>query len=257
MEVYMLKVEDITEEGSPVGEGTPYLVGAYVLEYSGALYPFDTKGLRNPLDPINLVLCWPLPDEEGEEDTEFESVLETMVAVTQFRKKGFHVLTRYKSGAARTIQLLDGSDSVVILGDYAKDNNLLLPILSTQLSDEYDQTSIDLWKELGFKTPSQYYTYKVEKTYGVDGWHGTSLLEGEKNVTYYNILGGGKKVTVKKVHVDAEEQEVSDSDDRDWDYGHVEHFSYEVKVSACTDKPTLKTKPFHSTTPKYTWEDKK
>ena len=253
----MLKIEDITEDGEQVGEGTPWSLGGYVLKYSGALYPFDPKGLLNPLDPVNLVLCWPLPEEEGEVDDDFESVLNTMLAVTQFRKKGFEVVTKYKSGAARTIKLADGSDTVVILGDYAKSHKLLLPILSTQLSESYDQSAIELWNSQGFKTPPHYGIFKTEHTYSLDGWQGASLLSGSKTITYYNIIGGGKKVVVKKTYNDAEVQEISDDDGRDWDYRWLENTAYHVSVTPFNESPALKAAPFHSTTPQFKWEDRK
>lgn len=252
----MLKIEDITENGEPVGEGVPFQLGGYVLEYSGAWYPFDPKGMLNPLDPVNLILCWPLPEEEGEVDDDFESVLNTMLEVTRFRKCGFSVITKYKSGAARTIKLADGSDTVIILGDYAKEHRLLLSILSTQLSESYDQSTIELWKSLGFRTPPHYGIFKTENTYSLDGWQGSSLLSGSKTITYFNIIGGGKKVVVKKTYDDAEVQEISDSDDRDWDYGSIEHTAYNVSVTPFSGGPTLKAAPFHSTTPKFKWEDK-
>lgn len=255
-----MKVEDIIEDGEQVGDtvnGVPFHLGGYVLEYSGAWYPFDAKGMVNPLDPVNLVICWPVNPDGGDVDEGLESVLDTVLAVTGFRKKGFEVVTKYKSGAARTIRLLDGSDSVVILGDYAKEHKLLLPILSTQLSAAYDQSSIDLWKSLGFQTPPHYGAWKNENTYSVDGWHGSALLDGKKKITYYNIVGGGKKVTVKKTYVDAEVQEISDDDDRDWDYGYFERTTYEVSVVPFEDRPSLKSAPFHGTTPRYTWEDKR
>lgn len=254
----MLKVEDILEDGESVGGGTPFHLGGYVLKYSGAWYPFDSKGLLNPLDPVNLILCWPLcsDDELSDEDEDFESVLETMLAVTDFRKKGFSVMTRYKSGAARTIKLNDSTDKVIILGDYAKDKKLLLPILSTQLSDMYVQSNVELWKSLGFHTPPHYGICKTDCDYAVDGWHGDSVLSGTDHITYYNIIGGGKKVTVKKVHREAEVQTVSDDDDRDWDYGYTEYTTYSVSVKPFSESLELKAAPFHKTTPDYVWEDK-
>lgn len=254
----MLKVEDILEDGESVGGGTPFHLGGYVLKYSGAWYPFDSKGLLNPLDPVNLILCWPLcsDDELSDEDEDFESVLETMLAVTDFRKKGFSVMTRYKSGAARTIKLNDSTDKVIILGDYAKDKKLLLPILSTQLSDMYVQSNVELWKSLGFHTPPHYGICKTDCDYAVDGWHGDSVLSGTDHITYYNIIGGGKKVTVKKVHREAEVQTVSDDDDRDWDYGYTEYTTYSVAVKPFSESLELKAAPFHKTTPDYVWQDK-
>lgn len=254
----MLKVEDILEDGESVGGGTPFHLGGYVLKYSGAWYPFDSKGLLNPLDPVNLILCWPLCDDDelSDEDEDFESVLETMLAVTDFRKKGFSVMTRYKSGAARTIKLNDSTDKVIILGDYAKDKKLLLPILSTQLSDMYVQSNVELWKSLGFHTPPHYGICKTDCDYAVDGWHGDSVLSGTDHITYYNIIGGGKKVTVKKVHREAEAQTVSDDDDRDWDYGYTEYTTYSVAVKPFSESLELKAAPLHKTTPDYVWQDK-
>lgn len=253
----MLKVEDILEDGESQGEGLPYIRDGFVLEYSGGLYPFDTNGMLNPLDPVNLLLCWHLDEDFGCEDDGFETILKTMLAVTKIRKAGFSVVTQYKSGAARAVKLNDSTDKVLILGDYAKANKLVLPILSTQLSDNYDQSGIPLWKGLGFKTPPHYGICCSEQTYPVDGWHGGELLDGSDTVTYFNIIGGGKKVTVKKVYRDVQVQSVSDDMDQDWDYGAFEGTKYEITVKPFKDeKPTLKAGPFHKTTPKYVWQDK-
>lgn len=253
---FMLTVDEILEEGESVGGGTPYSKGCYVLSYSGGLYPFDSKGLLNPLDPVNLILCWPLCDDEelSDEDEDFESVLDTMLAVTDFRKKGFSVMTRYKSGAARTIKLNDGTDKVIILGDYAKEKKLLLPILSTQLSDMYVQSNVELWKSLGFRTPPHYGISRTDCDYDLHEWQGDSVLSGTDHVTYYNIIGGGRKVTVRKVHREAEVQTVSDDDDRDWDYGYTEFTTYKVSVTPFSE--SLEHAPFKKTTPNYVWEDK-
>ena len=252
----MLTVEKILEEGTAVGGDTPYSKGCYVLSYSGGFYPFDSKGMLNPLDPVNLILCWPIIGSQGDEDSDFEAILETMLAVTDFRKKGFSVMTRYKSGAARTIKLNDDTDKVIILGDYAKEKKLLLPILSTQLSDMYVQSNVELWKRLGFRTPPHYGICRSDCDYAVNGLHGDSVLEGNDHVTYYNIIGGGRKVTVKKVHREAEVQSVSDDDDRDWDYDYVDLVHYGIEVKPFSETLTLKAAPFHKTTPDYVSEDK-
>lgn len=254
----MLTVEEILEEGESVGGGTPYCKDCFVLSYSGGLYPFDSKGMLNPLDPVNLILCWPLcsDDDICDEDEDFESVLDTMLAVTDFRKKGFSVMTRYKSGAARTIKLNDGTDKVIILGDYAKEKKLLLPILSTQLSDMYVQSNVELWKSLGFRTPPHYGISRTDCDYDVDNWQGDSALSGTDHVTYYNIIGGGRKVTVRKVHREAEVQTVSDDNDRDWDYGYTDFTTYKVSVTPFSESLEPKTAPSHKTTPKYVWQDK-
>lgn len=252
----MLKTEDILENGELQGNGSPFTPNGFVMEYSGAWYPFVDTGMINPLDPVNLLLCWCTAEGFGDEDSGFETVLNTMLAVTEIRKAGFSIVTRYKSGAARTVRLDDGTDKVIILGDYAKEKGLLLPILSTQLSDKYDQSLIPLWKSLGFTTPPHYGTCINENTYTVDGWHGEYLLDGSDTVTYYNIIGGGKKITIKKTYRDTLIQTVSDDSDRDWDYGSFEGTRYEIKVEPFQEKPVLKSKPFHKTTPDYVWQDK-
>lgn len=253
----MLKTEDILESGELQGDGSPFTPNGFVMKYSGSFYPFVDTKMINPLDPVNLLLCWGREDGFGDKDSGFESVLDTMLAVTEIRKAGFSVVTRYKSGAVRTVKLDDGTDKVIILGEYAKEKGLLLPILSTQLSDKYDQSLISLWKSLGFTTPPYYGICSNESTYPVDGWHGENLLDGSDTVTYYNIIGGGRKITVKKTCRDALTQTVSDDADRDWDYGNIEGTKYEIKVEPFHEgKPVLKSAPFHKTTPDYVWQDK-
>lgn len=184
-----------------------------------------------------------------------------MLAVTEFRKKKYTVITRYKSGAARTIKLEDGTDNIIILGDHAKQHSLCLPILSTQLSDNYDQTDVKLWKELGFHTPPHYGICVKTSVYGVDGWHGMSLMEGTDTVTYYNIVGGGKKITIKKRRREVESQEVSSDEDRDWDFESVDETEYDIQVEIDSQrKAEYRKKAFvasgHPTTPNFVWEDK-
>lgn len=253
----MLNEQEIFKNGNPVGGLEAYCKGNTVIEYSGGLYPFHGETMLNPLDPVNLILSWPiLGSYIGDADSGFESILETMLAVTDFRKKKFSVMTRYKSGAARAIKLEDGSDKVVILGDFAKEKKLSLPILSTQLSDEYRQDGIEVWKSLGFRTPPHYGIFMTEQTYGVDGWKGSRLLDGTDEVTYYNIIGGGRKVTVKKVHRDANVQEVSDDADSDWDYDYVDLVRYYIEAKPFSETSKLKTAPFRKTTPNFVWEEK-
>lgn len=248
----MLNEQEIFKNGNTVGGHEAYCKGNTVIEYSGGLYPFHGETMLNPLDPVNLILSWPILGSYcGDYDSGFESILETMLAVTDFRKKKFSVMTRYKSGAARTIKLEDGSDKIIILGDFAKARKLSLPILSTQLSDEYRQDGIEVWKSLGFRTPPHYGISMTEQTYSVDGWKGSRLLDGTDDVTYYNIIGGGRKVTVKKVHREASVQEVSDDVDSDWDYDYVDLVHYGIEVKPFSETLTLKAAPFHKTTPDY------
>lgn len=252
----MITSSQVLEEGDLIpGGGAPYIKGSFVMEFSGYLYPFDRdSNMLNPLDPVNLLLSWPIVG--GDDDTgKFEKVLRTMIGVTAIRKAGFTPITQYKSGAVRTIKLTDGTDKVVILGEYARSRGLILPILSTQLSADYKQDSIDLWNSLGFKTPSHYGICSNTNTYSVDGWRGTALLDGSKTVTYYNIIGGGREITVKKVYSDVYVQSISDDDDRDWDYGADERTRYDISVKPIDAK--FKTAaPYHKTTPNYVWQDK-
>ena len=249
----MLNEQEILKNGSPVGGLEAYCKGNTVIEYSGGLYPFHGESMLNPLDPVNLILSWPILGSYIDGDSDFESILETMLAVTDFRKKKFSVMTRYKSGAARTIKLEDGSDKIVILGDFAKARKLSLPILSTQLSDQYRQDGIEIWKSLGFRTPPHYGISVSEQTYGVDGWNGSRLLDGTDDVTYYNIIGGGRKVTVKKVHREANVQEVSDDMGSDWDYSYVDLVRYSIEVKPFSESLNAQ---YRKTTPNYVWEDK-
>lgn len=251
----MINIDDILEDGDQMGCGVSYTPDSFVMKYSGGLYPFQGGNLLNPLDPLNLILSWEIINDDtgledgSDEDREFERVLDTMLAVTSFRKRKYEIITRYKSGAARAIKLLDGSDKVVILGDYARDNGgLILPILSTQLSDNYRQEDIPAWKEFGFRTPPHYEICTSEQDYRVDGVNDIDVLEGTDEVTYYDIIGGGKKVVIKKVHREAEKQEISDSEDRDWDYGWVEGTAYSITVH--------KDSSYHPTTPNFVWEEK-
>lgn len=252
----MINEETVLEDGETLGSGSAYFEDQYVVKYSGNLYPFKGDHMLNPLDPVNLILSWGILEGDGFEDDEFERVLNTMAAVSRFRKAKFSVVTKYSSGAVRTIKLENGSDKVVILGDYAKEHRLILPILSTQLSSAYAQEGIPLWGKLGFTTPPHYGICSADSSYDVSGWRGASLLDGSEEVTYWNIIGGGKKITVKKVKRDVEEQSISQDDDRDWDYGCDESVYYGIKVSDIEQKPSLTSAPFKKTTPQYVWQDK-
>ena len=61
---------------------------------------------------------------------------------------------------------------------------------------------------------------------------------------------------IKKPNNWNEVQEISDSDNRDWDFGYIEHAEYHVTVTPISNTPSLKAAPFHGTTPQFKWEDK-
>ena len=252
----MIKESTILEDGEILGDGgNSFYPGHFVVSYSGNLYPFSEKGMLNPLDPFNLIVSLPVVGTELD-DSVLNKVINTMLSVTEIRKAGFTVITRYDSGAARTVHLEDGSNKVIILGDLAKNRHLILPILSTQLSGDYDQSKIEPWKSHGFKTPPHYGINTVENTYSVNEWHGDTLVEGTKEITYYNIIGGGKKLSVKKVRCDYDTQSVDTDGDSDWEYGNVERTSYSMSEQNIEEPKPFKTKPYRGTTPEYVWQDK-
>ena len=211
------------------------------MSYNGSIYPFCNGKMLNPLDPVELLCCM----GSGYDDRAIETakkICRTVDMASKLRKEGYTIITRYKSGAPKAI-LESKTDNVLILGDLAKRENLLLPILSTQLADEqYDQSSVDAWKERGFNTPQKYDI--VEKTSYVRS--DEYLDEAESQVTSYKFGG----ICVSFVHTEGESRTVSDDDDRDWDYGYFEDDYMEI----CREAPDpIPNKTEH---PKFVWQDK-
>ena len=236
--------QTILEEGYGVGAGNDSLYrNSFVMSYNGSLYPFCNGKMLNPLDPVELLCCM----DSGYDDRAIETakkICRTVYMASKLRKEGYTIITRYKSGAPKTI-LESKTDNVLILGDLAKKENLLLPILSTQLADEqYDQSSVDAWKERGFKTPRKYDI--VDKTSYVMSGAGEDLDEVESQVTNYKFGG----ICVSFVHAEGESRTVSDDQDRDWDYEHFEDDYMEIYREAPDPIPN---KTEH---PKFVWQDK-
>ena len=236
--------QTILEEGHEVGTGNdPLYRNSFVMSYNGSLYPFCNGAMLNPLDPVVLLSCI----GSGHDDRAIETAMKicrTVDRAFELRKDGYSIITRYKSGAPKAI-LENKTNNVLILGDLAKKENILLPILSTQLADEqYDQSGVDAWKERGFKTPRKYDI--VEKTSDVKSGVSEDFDEIETQVLNYKFGG----ICVSFVHTEGERRVVSDDKDRDWDYEYVEDDYMEISREASDQIPN-KTE-----CPKFVWQDK-
>ena len=236
--------QTILEEGHEVGAGNdPLYRNSFVMSYNGSLYPFCNGKMLNPLDPVELLCCL----GSGHDDRAIETAMKicrTVDRAFELRKDGYSIITRYKSGAPKAI-LENKTNNVLILGDLAKKENLLLPILSTQLADEqYDQSSVDAWKERGFKTPRKYDI--VDKTCNVNQWEGGDWDEVEYQESRYKI----DDICVSFTHTERERREVSEDENRDWDYEYVEDDYMEIYREAPDPIPN---KTEH---PKFVWQDK-
>lgn len=236
--------QTILEEGHEVGAGHQTLYrNSFVMSYNGSLYPFCNGKMLNPLDPVELLRCI----GSGHDDRAIETakkICRTVDMASKLRENGYTVITRYKSGAPKAI-LESKTNNVLILGDLAKKENLLLPILSAQLADEqYDQSSVDAWKDRGFKTPRKYDI--VDKTSYVRPGVGEEWDEIESQVSSYKFGG----ICISFVHTEGERRVVSDDEDRDWDYEYVEDDYLGVSQEAPDPIPN---KTEH---PKFVWQDK-
>lgn len=213
------------------------------MSYNGSLYPFRNGKMLNPLDPVELLCCL----GSGHDDRAIETAMKicrTVDRAFELRKDGYSIITRYKSGAPKAI-LENKTNNVLILGDLAKKENLLLPILSTQLADEqYDQSSVDAWKERGFKTPRKYDI--VDKACNVNQWEGGNWDEVEYQELRYKI----DDICVSFTHTERERREVSEDENRDWDYEYVEDDYLGISQEAPDPIPN---KTEH---PKFVWQDK-
>lgn len=219
---------EIFESGDSICPGVSHYEDGGLIHLDGCYFPFRGKVMQNPLDPANLLLCPPVfvadsecDDDSEDEGTDFiEKVLNTLLHVTDIREKGYRISTRYSSGAPRTI-IQDGTEKTLILGDYSKENNLLLPLLSTQLADEqYSQEKVDAWKQRGFKTAPKYKCFVTTYTDNLEGNHFGSMAfvsYGKKEQTYYNVYGGGLKISVVKKHVEVEIEDYEDDDSGDFE----------------------------------------
>lgn len=236
--------QTILEEGHEVGAGNDSLYrDSIVMSYNGSLYPFRNGKMLNPLDPVELLCCMGSSCDDIAIETA-KKICRTVDRAYELRRDGYSIITRYKSGAPKAI-LENKENNVLILGDLAKKENLLLPILSAQLADEqYDQSSVDAWKERGFKTPRKYDI--VDKTSYVMSDVSEELDAVESQVSNYKFGG----ICVSFYHTEGEVREVSDDEDRDWDYGYVEDDYMEILREAPDPIPN-KTEY-----PKFVWQDK-
>lgn len=236
--------QTILEEGHEVGTGNdPLYRNSFVMSYNGSLYPFFNGKMLNPLDPVELLCCMGSGYDERAFKTA-EKICHTVDMASKLRENGYTIITRYKSGAPKAI-LESKTNNVLILGDLAKKENILLPILSTQLADEhYDQSSVDAWKERGFKAPRKYAI--VEKTSDVDQRKSGEWDEIESKTLSYKFGG----ICVSFTHTEGERREVSEDENRDWDYEYIKTDSLWIS----REEPNrIPNKTEH---PKFVWQDK-
>jgi hypothetical protein len=154
-----------------------------------------------------------------------DKLLMTCTVATEIREKSPVFITKCNSGAPKTL-LVDGK--VVILGDKAKKDGLMLSILSSQIAgDSYDQSSVDAWKSLGFIKP------RILKVKCKGGWHESSQRP-ERVWRTYTIDGGYPVMEVK----------VIDGEDG-------------IRIEYGFDNtPNREVFRKFMTTPKYVWQDK-
>lgn len=218
---------------------------------NGHAYPFIGKRMLNPLDPVTLLLSIVEVDENTDDDRAMEwayRICRTVHEAWRIRKSGYSIVTRYKSGAPRVV-LDKVTNKVIILGELASSNRLILPILSTQLADNgYEQANVEAWKERGFTTPEKYdvryrtstwedpdpgfgYNYKTRT---LESWH----------------FGGYGFYFIKE---EAEVAEVSDDGDRDFDYEGVEHEYFRIEKDNAKETGGV---PGKTERPQFIWQDK-
>lgn len=195
----------------------------------GAWYPFINGKLSNPLDPITLLESMlAIAGPSGSVSPmalPIDKLLMTCTVATEIREKSPVFITKCNSGAPKTL-LVDGK--VVILGDKAKKDGLMLSILSSQIAgDSYNQSSVDAWKSLGFNKP------RILKVKCKGGWH-ESEQRNEKVWRTYTI---DDKYPVMEV-------QVIDSED-----------GFRIKYGF-DNTPNREVFRKFMTTPKYVWQDK-
>lgn len=195
----------------------------------GAWYPFINGKLSNPLDPITLLESMlAIAGPSGSVSPmalPIDKLLMTCTVATEIREKSPVFITKCNSGAPKTL-LVDGK--VVILGDKAKKDGLMLSILSSQIAgDSYDQSSVDAWKSLGFIKP------RILKVKRKGGWFESSQRP-ERVWRTYTIDGGYPVMEVK----------VIDGEDG-------------IRIEYGFDNtPSREVFRKFMTTPKYVWQDK-
>ena len=159
---------EIYKEGKVIaGHGNHRLI---VL--NGQIYPFWGKNMRNPLDPVGLLLAM---CEEGSNDANpgtvywARKILNTVREASKIRDCGYSIVNKYKSGSPKAI-LESATDNVIILGELCARKELILPILSVQLADDdYRQENIPVWRKRNFHRPCRYNCNYSKNTWENDG----------------------------------------------------------------------------------------
>lgn len=125
----------------------PLIEGGKLVQHNGYYYPMVNGKLVNPLDAYNLIgACDP-----NDADI-IDSLFKTLQCAWDIIKDGCKIVARLNSKAPRVVQVGGDNGTVVILGDYAKENDLYYPLLTALLAD--DQWDFDeLWGAYGFKRP--------------------------------------------------------------------------------------------------------
>lgn len=160
--------EEILREGKVIaGYGDHKLI---VL--NGQVYPFWGKAMRNPLDPWSLLdaIC-----KEGSNNSNADvvywarKILNTVREASKIRSSGYSIVTRYKSGSPRAI-IDTATNNVIILGELCTRKELILPILSVQLSDDdYRQENVEAWRKRRFSVPIRYNCEYSKNSWENDG----------------------------------------------------------------------------------------
>lgn len=125
----------------------PLIEGGKLVQHNGYFYPMVNGKLVNPLDAYNLIgACDP-----NDADI-IDSLFKTLQCAWDIIQAGCTIVARLNSKAPRVVQVGGDNGTVVILGDYAKENDLYYPLLTALLAD--DQWDFDeLWGSYGFKRP--------------------------------------------------------------------------------------------------------
>lgn len=160
--------EEILREGRVIaGHGECKLV-----LLNGQIYPFRYNRMVNPLDP-KLLLCSICEEGSNNADADVvywaRKILNTVREASKIRSSGYSIVTKYKSGSPRAI-IDTATNNVIILGEFCTRKELILPILSVQLSDDnYRQENVEAWRKRGFSVPIGYHCEYRKNSWENDG----------------------------------------------------------------------------------------
>lgn len=240
--------DDVTCIGNPfnTNEGLRSL-----LLLDGHVYPFIDTHMLNPLDPVALLLSIVGVGENTGDDKAMEwasKICRTVHEAWRIRKSGYSIVTRYKSGSPRVV-LDKVTNKVIILGELASSKNLILSILSTQLSDNgYEQSNVEAWKERGFTTPEKY-----DVSYCTSTWEdpnpGFGYIYKTRTLKSWHFGGYGFYF----IKEESEVEEVSNDNNRDFDYEGAEHEYFRIEKDK--EQETCGA-PGKTERPHYVWQDK-